>query len=177
MLHLVTDVDHHVIVFRPSDGRQSTRRCIAYPKRVRLWKVHPHLTHLRHRHAQEFSQANGLGHCFGFVNLIAHNQNGHLGIEQHFGGTLNLRGIGPHAHACVEVALLNDLGAGALVGVVGVPIQIRRAMGWRPSGFESVAHCFWNHGCAACHPRVFGEWLHHLVLVGNFFKIVATRHA
>ena len=90
------------------------------------------LAHLRHRHAEQFGELHGFRFGLGVVHLVADDEQRHARLDQHFRGALDVVRIGPHMHARIDQALVDDLGANALVVIVGVPGNVGRPIGRRP---------------------------------------------
>ena len=177
MLQLVADVDHHVGIFREVERGEPGGRRAADPQRVRLREAGEDLPRLRHRHAEQLGELHRLRHGPGVVHLVADDHERHPRLGEQLRRALELRRIGPHAHARIDFLLRDDFGANALVVEVRMPRRVGRAIGRRPGRLERAAHGLWDHVRAAREPGVLGERRDQLLLVGDLLEAVAPGAA
>src|SRR5215475_65220 len=85
----------------------------------------------------------------------------------------DLLGVGPHPHARIDALLRDDLGAHALVVVVGMPGDVGGAVRRRPRRLETAADGLRDHVRPPREPAVLGDRLDDLLLVGDLLETVA----
>ena len=141
---------------------------------MRLGEIRVELAHLRHWHAEHLGELDRLCRRLGLVDLIADHHQRHSGFDQELGGARDLIGIGPHPHARVLQFLRDDLGARTFVVEIGMPGDVGGAVRRGPCRLETAPHRFRNHVGAPGEPRVLGDRLDDLLLVGNLLEAVAT---
>ena len=90
---------------------------------------------------------------------------------------MNLVRVWPHTHARIDQALVDDLGADALVIVVRMPGDVGRPVGGRPRRLEAATDGFRNHVWAAREPSVFGDRLDDLLLVRGLLETIPPSAA
>ncbi len=135
------------------------------------------LAHLGHRHAQKLGELDGLGDRFGLIDFIADDHHRHARFDQKLRGPRDLVGVGPHAHARIELRLRDDLGPRAIVVVVGMPGDVGGSERRGPGRLEGAPHGLGNHVRPAGEPGVLGDRLGKLLLVRHFLKAVAAGAA
>ena len=132
VLELVADIDDDVGVGGPGQRPQRAGRHEADELRMAFREVGVDLAHLRYRHAEQLGKFHGFRFGLGVVHLVADDEQRQARLDQHFRGALDVVRIGPHMHARIDQALVDDLGANALVVIVGVPGNVGWPKGRRP---------------------------------------------
>src|SRR5215471_17170038 len=94
-----------------------------------------------------------------------------------FGRALNFIRIWTHAHARIDEVLRDDLGAYPFVVAIRMPGDVGRTVGRRPGRLECATNGLRDHVWPACQPRVLGDRLDHLLLVGDLFEAGASAPA
>ena len=174
VLELVADIDDHVGTLGVVERVEAAAGEISDPERMRLGEVGIELAHLRHRHAEHLGQLHRLGRRLRLVDLVADDHERHPRLDQELRRALDLIRIGSHPHARIDQLLRDDLGADALVVVIGMPGNVGGAVGRRPCRLEAAANGLRDHVRSSRQPGVLGDRLDDLLLVGDLLEAVTS---